>query len=429
MAEILVIRLTPAAAEAASWCVVDSGGSRLGPAESGALRDAVRLATQRKVYVLVPAAEVLFATADLPVRSAAKMLQAVPFALEEQLAEDVDKLHFAIGKRDRDGPLPVAVAARSRLEEWLHELSEAAIEPDALYAETEGLPAIPNAYSLLVDGDTCLIRDPAGTTTVMEDLSLREVVDLLELTGSGPADAGAAEEPDGDAELTPIHINLYLDQADHEGRQEDIEWLREQVSSLEVKLLPDGALPHLAVQAGAGSGINLLQGSYAPVRETGSLWKPWRLAATLLIGLLATMLIVEFVELERLKAQETKLDDAMAALVKKACPRTRRIVNPRAQLEQCAETSGANTDSADQQFLYSLATLGSVIAETPNTRITALSFRNAIMDLRLMAPNVDALDKIRRLVIERSDMDAVIQSATPKDAAIEGRLQLKGADS
>jgi len=275
---------------------------------------------------------------------------------------------------------------------------------------------------LLFEGDTCLIRAPDGETTVLEDLELREIAALLDLVGVAASDGR-------DEEKEPVHLNLYMGQTEHETLSADIDWLRERVASLEVKLLPEGTLPHLAVNLGTGQGINLLQGAYAPVTDSGPLWKPWRLAAALLVGLLATILVVEFVELKRLEAQESELDEAMAELVKKACPGTRRIVNARAQLEQCGKISGGDPGNTDQRFLRSLATLGSVMAETPNTKITALSFRNAIMDLRLTAPNVDALDKIRRLVTERSDMEADIQSATPKETGIEGRVRITGAES
>jgi len=43
------------------------------------------------------------------VKAGAKLQQIVPYALEEQLAEDIDELHFAIGKRAGDvrrRPLP-----------------------------------------------------------------------------------------------------------------------------------------------------------------------------------------------------------------------------------------------------------------------------------------------------------------------------------
>ena len=56
-------------------------------------------AAGRRVCVLVPGTDVLLAEPEFPVKAGAKLQQVVPYALEEQLAEDIDDLHFAIGKR------------------------------------------------------------------------------------------------------------------------------------------------------------------------------------------------------------------------------------------------------------------------------------------------------------------------------------------
>jgi hypothetical protein len=58
--------------------------------------------------------------------------------------------------------------------------------------------------------------------------------------------------------------------------------------------------------------------------------------------------------------------------------------------------------------------------------VEAISYRDRTTDLRVLAPSVDALDRIRQFAIERG-MTAVIQSANPRDDKYEGRLQLKSA--
>ena len=69
--------------------------------------------------VLVPGTDVLLAEPELPAKAGAKLQQIVPYALEEQLAEDIDDLHFAIGKRAGDSSTtPVAVVALSLMDEW-----------------------------------------------------------------------------------------------------------------------------------------------------------------------------------------------------------------------------------------------------------------------------------------------------------------------
>ena len=75
-------------------------------------RQAALEARERTVIALVPAAEALTTTVNIPVRGAAKLLATLPFALEDQLAEDVEKLHFASESRRKDGQVPVAVVAR-----------------------------------------------------------------------------------------------------------------------------------------------------------------------------------------------------------------------------------------------------------------------------------------------------------------------------
>ena len=65
---------------------------------------------------LLPAGDVVTLDAELPARAGAKLLQAVPYALEEQVADDIDDLHFAIGARAADGRTPVCIVARSLMQ-------------------------------------------------------------------------------------------------------------------------------------------------------------------------------------------------------------------------------------------------------------------------------------------------------------------------
>jgi hypothetical protein len=57
-----------------------------------------------------------------------------------------------------------------------------------------------------------------------------------------------------------------------------------------------------------------------------------------------------------------------------------------------------------------------------------LSYRDRTTDLRVLAPSVDALDRIRHFATERG-MTATIQSANPRDSKYEGRIQFKSPAS
>jgi hypothetical protein len=86
-----------------------------------------------------------------------------------------------------------------------------------------------------------------------------------------------------------------------------------------------------------------------------------------------------------------------------------------AQLHGSAPVSG---------MMLTLATLGEALAKAPDANIEALSYRNDITDLRVLAPSVDALDRIRQVAVERG-VAAEIQSASPRDSKFEGRLQFR----
>ena len=128
MSEYLVIRLGHDPSQLAHWIAVDSTGARLSPPVAGMLAEATADLGDRKVIVLVPSAEVLTTSVDIPVKGA-KLQAALPYALEEHLAEDVEELHFAAGSRRSSGHTPVSVVSQQCMQEWMSRLSEATITP------------------------------------------------------------------------------------------------------------------------------------------------------------------------------------------------------------------------------------------------------------------------------------------------------------
>ncbi|HUD96048.1 MAG TPA: type II secretion system protein GspL, partial [Woeseiaceae bacterium] len=127
MAEILVIRLPEIADLPAHWIAVDSSGARRSPLVTGPLHEALVDVGDRKVVVLVPSAEVLTTSVEIPVKGGARLLAALPYALEELLADDIDKLHFAAGARRPSGRVPVSVVSKAKLAEWRQRLADAGI--------------------------------------------------------------------------------------------------------------------------------------------------------------------------------------------------------------------------------------------------------------------------------------------------------------
>src|SRR5216684_4722112 len=127
-----------------------------GAVREGSQRGLEGLAPAEDIIVWTPAAETLLLRARLPTRSTAKIVQALPYALEEQLIEPPESLHFAFA-HEADGALAVAVTRRERMESWLAALAAAGLAPTRLAPVTLSVPLAERAWTLaFVDGEIVL---------------------------------------------------------------------------------------------------------------------------------------------------------------------------------------------------------------------------------------------------------------------------------
>src|SRR5450432_2796104 len=129
MPQSLLLRLPPAGLDETEWLTLDENGAATPTRQRGSLTLAAAVWRSGRIVVLAPAAQILLAEPELPPGSGTKLARAVPFALEEQLTEDVDLLSFAIGRRRDNGMTPVAVVSRSVLQSWVSELRAAGFDP------------------------------------------------------------------------------------------------------------------------------------------------------------------------------------------------------------------------------------------------------------------------------------------------------------
>nr|MDQ2696253.1 type II secretion system protein GspL [Pseudomonadota bacterium] len=103
-----------------------------GAPEAGSLADLAARAGGLRPVLTAPAEAVLLTSARLPGRQRGTWLKAVPFALEDNLAEDVEDLHFAVGAPPPGGEVPVAVVRHDDLRGWLSACAGAGVAPAAV---------------------------------------------------------------------------------------------------------------------------------------------------------------------------------------------------------------------------------------------------------------------------------------------------------
>jgi general secretion pathway protein L len=114
--------------------------------------------------ILVPAEQVRLLAVDLPLASAAKRLAALPFAVEDRIAEPLESVHLALGTGIAPRRYLVGVVSHEVMAGWVEVaaaagLGHAAMVPDALALP---LPA-EGGWAVDLAGDRALVRAADGT--------------------------------------------------------------------------------------------------------------------------------------------------------------------------------------------------------------------------------------------------------------------------
>ena len=204
MADTVVLRFPApgAAPDAAEWVTVDMHGARSGDVGHGPLTAAAAAVGGRRLLVLVPGTEVMLAAPELPARGGARLAKLAPFALEEQLATEIDAMHFAVGRPRADHRVPVAAVERERFAGWLAALEAAGLVPAAVFPDSLVVPDNPSHVVIVLDSDRIVVRRPGMLPLALEADPLDAALAVAGLP------AGAGETPDAS------HVLVYAASAD-----------------------------------------------------------------------------------------------------------------------------------------------------------------------------------------------------------------------
>jgi len=143
----------------------------------------------------------------------------------------------------------------------------------------------------------------------------------------------------------------------------------------------------------------------------------------MLVGaLLVTVALVQAGALVALSRE----DAALTALLESNCQAafaTNRLPACEAEIRNRLAASGDGAGPADSSaFLDTLEAVAT--ARNEETLLQAMSFRDGVTNLRVIAPDVQALDTLAQGLSREGRFQASIQSATPGDDGVEGRMQI-----
>jgi general secretion pathway protein L len=376
------------------WRRVASGGA----VQHGSQRGLEGIAPAEEIIVWTPAAETLLLRASLPTRSAAKIVQALPYALEEQLIEPPERLHFAY-EHQEDGSLAVAVTSRERMDRWLAALAAAGLEPTRLAPVILSPPLADRAWTLAFAGDEIVLRcaPHAGFGGPIEP---RPPAWLHAALAQARSESGAPER------ILVVDAPADLDFA---------AWREALGLPLEAIERRDGAAP--------AASLNLLQQRYAPRGRMSALWRAYVPAAALLAAWLAATLVFDAIEWTRLSWAARAADGEMRALLLTSFPETRAILDPAEQMRRGLEDLNARSGlAAPGDMLSLLARTAPALERESRVRVQSIEYAERALVLRLAAAEADAESLARALRAQSLDVEV-------ERSGGEARLRVRTAAS
>jgi general secretion pathway protein L len=213
-----------------------------------------------EIIAVVPGEDVLVTAAQVPSRRNRQILQDLPYAIEEQIAMDVDDCFFTIGARQASGEIQVGVVSRMAIENWVSRLDDLAIKASHMVPE-QCLLSRADGTSIFVDGDRIHINwsDSQALTTSIEGLAL--TVSMIDAKDRLPIRVFVQDD-------SQEKIILAMDELSAAGEVPEIVTFEEPSFSKLVSFYQ-------------GSQLNLLQGPYLVDQVRSPIHTVWRSVAIL----------------------------------------------------------------------------------------------------------------------------------------------------
>jgi general secretion pathway protein L len=401
MKKTFFIRLGAEPEAGVSWLVRGDGGAEA-PA-GGELREAALRAQGGRVVVLAPATRMLTCVATLPPTPAARMRQALPYALEEQFAEDVERFHLAMGQRDGSGRLPVVAVERELMVHWQGLFAAAELRPHEVLNEGLALPWREGEWSLLLQENEALLRTEAYQSYA---IPMAQLDDWLRL---------ALDEQ----QQLPAAVRLY------DAREEAVEpRLRALPAELEAVYEAVSSPLELMTRTQPAPPINLLQGEFSRKEQLGRLWRPWRATAAMLAAWLLLqggMALADYLSLSR---RDEQLYAAIEQVYRDTFPEARNVVNPRVQMERkLAELQGGGNGGS---FAVLLAASAPVLKGIQGLELRNLRYKQDELELELELKDLPSLDALRD-GLQKRKLAVDIRGATSGENKVESRITVREA--
>lgn len=398
MAEKLFIYIKDPEAEKFAWCLWDDASQTAPETKQDTIETIASHNHFNEVVVIISGLHVYTTTTSIPSTNMAQIKKAIPFAVEEELAEDIDRVHFSVGPINKDKTISVAVINNDVMDACLERLNELSVQPSYFIPDFYSATHIENTWSVCVEKEMSQIRTGEYTGYVVQTAQLMELLELTLKT----------------LEYPPSEINLFnfAGEALPELKEKTIHNI-----PVNIQTMTTGFFEYTCQNILKQPFINLLQGPYKMGVKFAKAKKAWVLAGCVF----AVWAIISFSGAVAshfyYSHQKAKLQKQIDSIYMDVFPQSTTIVSPQLRIQR--EIDKYRRASSDGGFLMLLGKVGAVLQkESSIISLESLSFQNDNLVFSVKTSSFQNLQQLSK-ALERNafKFDEYLFSAALADAA------------
>lgn len=366
------------------------------------------MAAGHKVELIISSTDVHMANVNVPGRAQRHLRKAVPYMLEEQVAESVDDLFIAISSRKNEDLIPVRAITYQYLEEIVELFKSAEIKLTSVVVDLDCLDYDQEGLLALIGGETVFVAGSQGNNWQCD----REDFSWL-------IQKQLNSQEENDEMPIAIPLKIVTD-------NEDTAKLFEQD-------LPAGRFaPSIDlvedinefVAKGSDKAINLLQAEFEPKAESSAIKKLITKVAIVAGLVLSVHLTYQGSQWFALSAKVDVLESQKEAMWKQAFPGRKMPKSANRQIRSALKSIGAG--GGDSTFLTMLDDVSGKIGNFDELYPTNISFDVSRNELRLdlIGKEYATLNQYRDVLVN-AGYQVDMNSATQRGDAYSSRFIVK----
>ncbi|WP_101757509.1 type II secretion system protein GspL [Oceanicoccus sp. KOV_DT_Chl] len=331
--------------------------------------------------------------------------QTIPYTLEEDCLEDVDNVHFALGKVG-ESTVPLALVSRRIIEESLAGLERQEIAITQLVSELFYLPVADNSWTLMVEADRWLVRVGAYHGFAMDAETASFALQLLL----------------DEAEELPLQLTVYCAADREQAVLNQLPEMLRGIADFQIQdywqIIADGVMQsQLKAKA-----INLLQGDFAPSLPWKKWWMHWRIAGFMFLAVTVLQFASVYTQKTILESRNVELRAQIERAYRSAVP-VGAVMDAEKQLRRKVNSLKG---SAGTGFVGLLAQVGEVVASIDGLSVQSLNYTEKDSEIRLTILAAGFNDvETARAKLEKLGLKAELTGSNAEGDKTRARLKVR----